>query len=180
MVFQPGSSRNSRALATDDLFETGRAVLTPPGQARLDEIARWCKYAGNPTSQIVIAAYTDDVRNRDLAEILTQEQADSVRKYLVDKHAVQSAGWFKTRKVAAVGFGTHVPRTLDPSPPGLTLAPRRDHSFHAADLNLLVVSWEGEPPGEPVSAAARTEPRPPGSDPRLRGVGSRSTRRRRI
>ena len=61
-VFQPGSSRNSRALATDDLFEFGRAVLTPAGQARLDEIARWCKYAGQPTSQIVIAAYTDDVR----------------------------------------------------------------------------------------------------------------------
>jgi phospholipid/cholesterol/gamma-HCH transport system substrate-binding protein len=118
VVFEPGSSRNSRALATDDLFEAGRAVLTPPGRARLDEIARWCKYAGNPTSHIVIAAYTDDVRNRDLAEILTQEQADSVRKYLVEKHAVQSAGWFKTRKVAAVGFGTNIPRTLDPSPSG--------------------------------------------------------------
>ena len=101
---------------TDDLFEAGRAVLTPAGQARLDEIARWCKYAGQPTSQIVIAAYTDDVRNRELAEILTQEQADTVRKYLVDKHAVQSAGWFKTRKVAAVGFGTQAPPTLDPCP----------------------------------------------------------------
>ena len=118
VVFQPGSARNSRLLATDDLFETGRAVLTPAGQARLDEIARWCKYAGHPTSQIVIAAYTDDLSNRGLAEILTQEQADSVRKYLVDKHAIESAGWFKTRKVAAVGFGTHVPRTLDPLPPG--------------------------------------------------------------
>jgi phospholipid/cholesterol/gamma-HCH transport system substrate-binding protein len=118
-VFQPGSSRNSRALATEELFESGRAVLTPPGQARLDEIARWCKYAGQPTSQIVIAAYTDDVRNRDLAEILTQEQADTVRKYLVDKHAVQSAGWFKSRKVAAVGFGTHVPPNVDRSSPSL-------------------------------------------------------------
>ena len=62
----------------------------------------------------MIAAYTDDVRNRDLAEILTQEQADTVRKYLVDKHAVQSAGWFKTRKVAAVGFGTQSRARLDP------------------------------------------------------------------
>jgi phospholipid/cholesterol/gamma-HCH transport system substrate-binding protein len=118
VVFQPGSARNSRALATDDLFEAGRAVLTPAGQARLDEIARWCQYAGRPTSQIVIAAYSDDLGNRDRAEVLTQEQADSVRKYLVDKHAVQSAGWFRSRKVAAVGFGTHVPRTLDPLPPG--------------------------------------------------------------
>jgi phospholipid/cholesterol/gamma-HCH transport system substrate-binding protein len=119
VVFQPGSARNSRALATEDLFESGRAVLTPVGQTRLDEIARWCKYAGQPTSQIVIAAYTDDVRNRDMAEILTQEQADTVRKYLVDKHSVQSAGWFKTRKVAAVGFGSHIPPSLDPSTAGL-------------------------------------------------------------
>jgi phospholipid/cholesterol/gamma-HCH transport system substrate-binding protein len=117
-VFQPGSARNSRLLATDDLFESGRSVLTPAGQARLDEIARWCQYAGRPTSQIVIAAYTDDLSNRDRAEVLTQEQADSVRKYLVDKHAIQSAGWFKSRKVAAVGFGAQLPRTLDPAPPG--------------------------------------------------------------
>ena len=39
-----------------------------------------------------------------------------MRNYLVEKHSIQSAGWFKTRKVAAVGFGTHVPRTLDPAP----------------------------------------------------------------
>jgi phospholipid/cholesterol/gamma-HCH transport system substrate-binding protein len=39
-----------------------------------------------------------------------------VRTYLVETHAIQSAGWFKRRKVAAVGFGTHAPRTLDPSP----------------------------------------------------------------
>ena len=119
LVFQPGSDlAAANSLATDDLFEAGRAILTPTGQARLDEIARWCKYAGQPTSQIVIAAYTDDVRNRDLAEILTQEQADTVRKYLVDKHAVQSAGWFKTRKIASVGFGTQAPGTLDPLPAG--------------------------------------------------------------
>ena len=31
-----------------------------------------------------------------------------MRKYLVEKHAIQSAGWFKSRKVAAVGFGSHV------------------------------------------------------------------------
>ena len=120
--FQPGSARNSRFLAADDLFESGRSILTPTGQTRLDEIARWCKYAGRPTSQIVIAAYTDDLTNRERAEILTQEQADSVRKYLVDKHAIQSAGWFKSRKVAAVGFGAHAstyPR------PGASGAPSR-------------------------------------------------------
>jgi phospholipid/cholesterol/gamma-HCH transport system substrate-binding protein len=117
VLFQPGSAQYRRAVRADDLFERGRAVLTPVGQARLDEIARWCKKAGRPTSKVVIAAFTDDDRDKDLAEILTQEQAESVRDYLVEKHAIQSVGWFRTRMVAAVGFGTHVPRTLDPVPP---------------------------------------------------------------
>ncbi len=116
VLFQPGATRNSRVIRAEDLFEPGRSVLTPVGQTRLDEIGRWCKWAGRPSSHVVIAAFTDDGRNQDLAEVLTQEQAESVRRYLVDKHSIQSAGWFKTRKVAAVGFGTHVPPSLDPAP----------------------------------------------------------------
>ena len=106
-------TRVRRALRADDLFEPGRSILTPVGQTRLDEIGRWCKQASRPTSEVVIAAFTDDDRDQDLAEILTQDQAESVRRYLVDKHAIQSAGWFKSRKIAAVGFGSHLPRTLD-------------------------------------------------------------------
>ncbi len=59
----------------------------------------------------MIAAFTDDDRDQDLAQILTQEQADAVRKYLVAKHGIDSAGWFTARKVAAVGFGSQVPRS---------------------------------------------------------------------
>lgn len=115
VLFQPGAARHSRALRADDLFEPGRSILTPVGQARLDEIGRWCNQASRPMSEVVIAAFTDDKRDQDLAEILTQDQAESVRKYLVDKHSIQSAGWFKSRKVAAVGFGARSPRTLEPS-----------------------------------------------------------------
>jgi phospholipid/cholesterol/gamma-HCH transport system substrate-binding protein len=115
VLFQPGAQRHSRAFRTDDLFEPGRSILTPVGRLRLDEIGRWCKTASRPASEVVIAAFTDDGRDLDLAEVLTQEQAESVRRYLVDKHSIQSAGWFKSRKVAAVGFGTHIPHTLDPS-----------------------------------------------------------------
>jgi phospholipid/cholesterol/gamma-HCH transport system substrate-binding protein len=116
VLYQPGSQRHSRAFHTDELFEPGRSILTPVGQTRLDEIGRWCKLATRPNSEIVIAAFTDDDHDEDLAEILTQEQAESVRTYLVEKHSINSAGWFKSRKVAAVGFGTHVPRTVDPLP----------------------------------------------------------------
>jgi phospholipid/cholesterol/gamma-HCH transport system substrate-binding protein len=117
VLFQPGSQRNSRSLRTDEVFESGRSVLTPIGRARLDEVARWCKLASQAGTQVVIAAFTDDDRDEDLAEILTQEQADAVRNYLVNKHSIQSAGWFKRRTVAAVGFGSHSPRTLDAPQP---------------------------------------------------------------
>ena len=117
VLFQPGSQRNSRCLMTDEIFEPGRSVLTSIGRARLDEVARWCKQASRPGTQVVIAAFTDDDRDQDLAEVLTQEQADAVRTYLVTKHSIQSAGWFKRRKVASVGFGSHAPRTLDAAPP---------------------------------------------------------------
>jgi phospholipid/cholesterol/gamma-HCH transport system substrate-binding protein len=117
VLYQPGAQRNSRAVRAEDLFEPGRSVLTPVGRTRLDEVGRWCKQASRPKSEMVIAAFTDDDRDQDLADVLTQEQADAVRKYLVEKHAIQSAGWFKRRKVASVGFGTHTPRTLDPLPP---------------------------------------------------------------
>jgi phospholipid/cholesterol/gamma-HCH transport system substrate-binding protein len=113
VLFQPGAARQSRTLQVDDLFEPGRSTLTATGRTRLDEIGRWCTKICRPTSEVVIAAFTDVDKDQDLAEILTQEQAESVRKYLIEKHSIQSAGWFKTRRIAAVGFGAHVPRTLD-------------------------------------------------------------------
>ena len=120
LLFHPGADREGQTLRESDLFETGRAVLTAPGRKRLDEVASWFKKVRRPTSEVVIAAFTDDGRDPDLAQILTQEQADAVRKYLVDRHAIGTVGWFGSRKVAAVGFGVQVPRALaenTPEPP---------------------------------------------------------------
>jgi phospholipid/cholesterol/gamma-HCH transport system substrate-binding protein len=115
VLFQPGSRRTSRLFRAEDLFEPGRAILTPLGQTRLDETARWCKETVLPRSEVVIAAFTNDDHDLGLAEILTQDQADSVRNYLIEKHRINSAGWFRTRKIAAVGFGTQIPRLQDQS-----------------------------------------------------------------
>ena len=123
VLFQPGSRRDSRLFRDEELFEPGRAILTPVGRTRLDEVGRWCKQASHPQSEVVIAAFTDNDHDIELAEVLTQEQADSVRRYLVEKHGINSAGWFRSRKVAAVGFGTQVPRIQDP--PLAQLPPRR-------------------------------------------------------
>ena len=122
VLFKPGAERDSRTLRADDLFEPDRSVLTAPGRKQLDDVAAWFAKTKRPKSEVVIAAFTDDGRDPDLAQILTQEQADAVRKYLVAKHGIDSAGWFSARKVAAVGFGSQAPRSAVADP---TAPPRR-------------------------------------------------------
>jgi len=117
VLFKPGSERDSRTVAADALFEPGRSVLTATGRKQLDDVAAWFAKAKRPKCEVVIAAFTDDDQDQDLAQILTQEQADAVRKYLVSKHGIDSAGWFSPRKVAAVGFGSQAPRSA-PGDPG--------------------------------------------------------------
>ncbi len=123
VLFHPGAERDSQMLREADLFEPGRSALTALGRKKLDEVATWFKTVRRPTSEVVIAAFTDDNRDQEMAQILTQEQADAVRKYLVSQHSINSIGWFGTRKVASVGFGTQVPRPMESQARGLP--PRR-------------------------------------------------------
>ncbi len=109
VLYHPNAERDCRTVREEDLFESGRAVLTAEGRSRLDEVARWLKKVSRPNSEVVIATFTDPARDPELAQVLTQEQADAVRKYLVSRHSINSAGWFASRKVAAVGFGTQIP-----------------------------------------------------------------------
>jgi phospholipid/cholesterol/gamma-HCH transport system substrate-binding protein len=117
VLFHPGAERDSRSLREEELFPPGRSVLTAQGRRRLDEVGAWFKAVKRPTSEVVIAAFTDTPGDADLAQILTQEQAEAVRAYLVSKYAIDSNGWFSSRKVAAVGFGTGSPRGPTDAPP---------------------------------------------------------------
>ena len=123
VLFHPGAVRDSRVIREEELFEPGRSTLTANGRRKLDEVGVWFNKAKRPTSEVVIAGFSDDPRDPDLVQALTQEQAEAVRKYLVDKHSLDSAGWFSSRKVAAVGFGLESPRTLDATT--AALPPRR-------------------------------------------------------
>ena len=127
VLYQPGSERESRTLRGDDLFEPGRAVLTASGHRELDDVAKWFFRLRRPkATEVVIAAFADDPRHDDdLAQALTQEQAEAVRTYLVTRHKIASTGWFTSRKVAAVGFGSQVPRILAESDSGKDLPARR-------------------------------------------------------
>jgi phospholipid/cholesterol/gamma-HCH transport system substrate-binding protein len=125
VLYQPGSDRVRRSFLADEIFEPGRSILTEHGKRQLDEVGRWFKTAVRPTSEVVIAAFTDDGPNEDKSRILTQEQADAVRAYLVRNYSIDSAGWFKGRKVAAVGFGSHIPDVADNEISQERLAARR-------------------------------------------------------
>lgn len=123
VLFHPEAECDRRVLNEGDLFEPGRAVLTTQGRQRLDALAPWMKTLLRSRTEIVVAAFHDDPRGDDLAELLSQQQAEAVRDYLVDRHSVRSNGWWSSRKVAAVGFGKQQPRTAPASEdPGM---PRR-------------------------------------------------------
>jgi len=122
LLFQPGSERESKMLRAEDLFEPGRSVLTTQGRLRLDGVAAWFKSVKRPASEVVIAAFSDRPTESELAQVLTQEQAEAVKTYLVSKHKIGSAGWFSSRKVAAVGFGAEPPRGIPDTSPTV---PRR-------------------------------------------------------
>ncbi len=134
VLFHPGAERDSRTVAGDDLFEPGRSVLTPTGRRRLDEVGAWFKKVKRPTSEVVIAAFTDQPRDADLAQILTQEQADAVRKYLAEHHALNSVTWLSNRKVAAVGFGNEAPRTCRSGCGTLANKTGGNHPVHASGV----------------------------------------------
>ena len=124
-LYRPDASRDAWTLAESDLFEPGRAVLTDRGRGRLDEIAHWTKELLTKKTEVVVAAFTDQSLDDDMAERLTQQQAEAVRQYLVAEHSIDSAGWFRARTVAAVGFGTHRPRTPSNGPRAQSQAPDR-------------------------------------------------------
>lgn len=129
-LYHPGARRVSRSYRSEDLFEPGGAVLTPTGKTRLDEAARWFQEAKQAATEVVVAAFAEDEPDPERAEALTQEQAETVRAYLVDQHGVNSNGWFKKkRKVAAVGFGDRPPRLVDDDQTDPNAPPRRVEIF---------------------------------------------------
>ncbi|MDX2037864.1 MAG: MlaD family protein [Isosphaeraceae bacterium] len=110
VLFRPGANREGRNVSLARLFEPGRSVLTAAGRVELDSIAGWFQRALTNKSEIVIAVHSPGSEDAELALMLTQEQANAIRKYLIERHKVDSIGWFGSRKVAAVGFGTQPPR----------------------------------------------------------------------
>jgi len=48
--------------------------------------------------------------------VLTRQQSEAVCEYLKGNHAIQKMGWFRSRKVTALGQGTSPPPAPERSP----------------------------------------------------------------
>jgi phospholipid/cholesterol/gamma-HCH transport system substrate-binding protein len=121
LLVRPGMDKLVGAFEEGELFHTGRSVFHPEGVERLNAWALMnlpkSKLKG---SEVVIVAYTDP-NNPDsqAADLLTQEQAEAVKTYLMDHHDVHKLGYFSRRSVTALGMGIRpVPGyPISPPPP---------------------------------------------------------------
>jgi phospholipid/cholesterol/gamma-HCH transport system substrate-binding protein len=113
---RPDCRRLRRVFAEKDVFEPGKAVLTPAGRQHLDEAAVWLNEHKEEGSELVVAAFATPGTNLDFAQTLTQKQSEVAADYLKGQHRVQRIGWWwwSTRALRAVGCGTNpapVPET---------------------------------------------------------------------
>jgi phospholipid/cholesterol/gamma-HCH transport system substrate-binding protein len=122
LLVRSDCERNRQCFAEAELFEPGRAILTANGRQRLDELAPWLAGLKTKGSEVVIVAYADPKRiGPSVARTLTRQQSEAVCDYLKARHAIQKTGWFRWRKVTALGLGTASP----PLPEQQALPPSR-------------------------------------------------------
>lgn len=93
----------NKALANRAIeFETARAVLTPRGQAILNDVA--AVISKTPQGRIDIAGHTDSAGDADINQRLSQSRADAVRAYLIARGVgaarLTSTGYGDARPIA--------------------------------------------------------------------------------
>lgn len=85
---------------TNVLFESGKAVLQTSSYKSLNELAQFMKR--KVSMEIRIEGYTDDVGEEQANKILSQNRAETVKKYLVSKGIAAS-------RISALGKGEEEP-----------------------------------------------------------------------
>lgn len=132
-LVRPDCQRWRKWFAEEQLFEPGRAVLTPPGKRRLDEVAPWLNDQKDGKSDVVVAAFADGKFGAEVAQTVTDKQSQAVVDYLRAQHRVHRVGWWwwSNRNVKAIGVGAN------PAPQP------ESEALPAARIELLVFVPEG-------------------------------------
>lgn len=119
VLVRPGMDKLVGVFSENELFHEGRSVFHPEG---VEKLRAWAarhvpgsKFSG---TEFVIVSYTDpNYTDSKAAEILTQEQADAVKTYLMDHHSIHKLGSWSRRPVQAIGMGTRMSPGVPSSPP---------------------------------------------------------------
>lgn len=82
------------------LFKTASATIINTSYAELDILVKYLQ--NNPSVEIEIAGHTDSVGNENYNLTLSQERANAIGKYLLDKN-------IEARRIQMKGYGKQLP-----------------------------------------------------------------------
>jgi len=82
-------------------FEQGKAILKPESYPELDRLTVIMKE--NPTMEIELGGYTDNVGNPISLKALSMDRAGTVKKYMVE------TGRIPSKRIAGIGYGSSNP-----------------------------------------------------------------------
>ena len=99
-------------------FPVGQSIIMPDNYGLLSKVQRAIRTFGEP--DIVIEGHTDTTESEEVSEHLSQERAESVRKYLVANQTLPED------KIVAVGYGSKRPLASNETEEGRAINRRID------------------------------------------------------
>jgi outer membrane protein OmpA-like peptidoglycan-associated protein len=110
LLVRPNAERNRQLFTPDELFESGRAVLTEQGQQRLNALGPWLEGLKHKGSDIVVASFADGKHlDPQVARVLTRQRSQAVSDYLTNQLKAQRMSWISSRKITPLGLGGDFP-----------------------------------------------------------------------
>ena len=99
-------------------FPVGQSIIMPDNYGLLSKVQRAIRTFGEP--DVVIEGHTDTAESEEISEHLSQERAESVRKYLVANQTLPED------KIVAVGYGSKRPLASNETEMGRAINRRID------------------------------------------------------
>jgi outer membrane protein OmpA-like peptidoglycan-associated protein len=99
-------------------FPVGKSVIMPDNYELLSKVQRAIRTFGEP--DVVIEGHTDTTESEEVSEYLSEERAESVRKYLVANQTLPE------EKIVAVGYGSKRPLASNETKEGRAINRRID------------------------------------------------------
>lgn len=99
-------------------FPVGKSIIMPDNYELLSKVQRAIRTFGDP--DVVIEGHMDTTESLEVSEYLSQERAESVRKYLVANQTLPE------EKIVAVGYGSKRPLATNETEEGRAINRRID------------------------------------------------------